>query len=437
MLAKRGKYAAVILLTGVVSVLLFGCGEPAEQTGAKAEPVTLKALKGQTSGSAEEFQRYFADPVKKKYPNITLQYVELAKGQKMEDLLTAGDFPDIVFSGRRGAVNTITTLDIGLDLNPLVKKHKLDMGKFDQASLDAVKPTDPQGALYMIPYTANFYAMGYNKDIFDRFGVPYPKEGMIWEDVVELAKKVTRNESGVQYRGVEPGNVHLVGRGLSLAYVDPKTNKAIVNTDQWKRVFDLVGSMFEIPGNTPPQEKFKDSFDPFFTDKNIAMLPYYTASIVDRFQTLGENNQPFAWDLTTYPSFKESPGMTAEADSNVFMISKTSKHPDEAFQVIAFLAADEGVQTMWARMGKLPSLQIKGIEKLYGQDIPVLKGKNVPAIFKSKVRATHEDTDYDQMARNQLQAAFTDVVYKKLDVRTALRNAEEAINKNIANAGSK
>jgi multiple sugar transport system substrate-binding protein len=57
------------------------------------------------------------------------------------------------------------------------------------------------GGTYGMPVSTTSGALFHNKDLFDKFGVPYPKDGMTWDVLYELAKKMTRNEGGVQYKG--------------------------------------------------------------------------------------------------------------------------------------------------------------------------------------------------------------------------------------------
>ncbi|NOU90117.1 extracellular solute-binding protein [Paenibacillus sp. LMG 31460] len=62
----------------------------------------------------------------------------------------------------------------------------------------------------------------YNKDIFDKFGISYPRNGMTWDEVYDLAKKLNRTEDGISYRGfgMAAGAMFTVNP-LSLQPVEP------------------------------------------------------------------------------------------------------------------------------------------------------------------------------------------------------------------------
>ena len=48
-----------------------------------------------------------------------------------------------------------------------------------------------------MPYQWNMAWWRYDKDLFDRFGAPYPQEGWSLDDVIELAKQTTAAEEGI------------------------------------------------------------------------------------------------------------------------------------------------------------------------------------------------------------------------------------------------
>jgi multiple sugar transport system substrate-binding protein len=70
---------------------------------------------------------------------------------------------------------------------------ELDMGDFAPSLLDAFKY---KNELYGIPTDWNSSIIHYNKDLFDKAGVPYPNENWTWEDFRDAAKKLTVDKNG-------------------------------------------------------------------------------------------------------------------------------------------------------------------------------------------------------------------------------------------------
>lgn len=60
-------------------------------------PVTVQLAASNIMFPEEDFNRYITEPVKKKYPHITVERINLSeKGKTLADLITAGTIPDIV-----------------------------------------------------------------------------------------------------------------------------------------------------------------------------------------------------------------------------------------------------------------------------------------------------------------------------------------------------
>src|SRR5690606_38957774 len=77
--------------------------EPKPTPTKNEAPLTLRMLRHGPALSEEEFQKLFAEPVKKAYPHITLEFVQGANtgAQSPEALLASNSFPDLVFSSSR------------------------------------------------------------------------------------------------------------------------------------------------------------------------------------------------------------------------------------------------------------------------------------------------------------------------------------------------
>src|SRR5690606_21529535 len=120
------------------------------------------------------------------------------------------------------------------------KKHNLDLNRFEPEAIEALMAATQTNDLAGIPYTRHFYALYYNKDIFDKFGVDYPPDGMTWDQAYDLARKLTRMEDGIQYRGLNLVPVERPASQLSLPYVDMNTKKTVINSDSWKRVMEFA-----------------------------------------------------------------------------------------------------------------------------------------------------------------------------------------------------
>jgi ABC-type glycerol-3-phosphate transport system substrate-binding protein len=80
-------------------------------------------------------------------------------------------------------------------------------------------------ALYALPLGHIPEGLFYNKAVFDEMGVPYPQDGMTWDEVVELAKVFKKDKSspfGIM-------TIDSMASQLSLRLYDPETEAWILN----------------------------------------------------------------------------------------------------------------------------------------------------------------------------------------------------------------
>ncbi|MDF2724862.1 MAG: extracellular solute-binding protein family 1 [Paenibacillus sp.] len=375
----------------------------------------------------DEIKRLWVDPLSKKYPHITLTISRVASGGAgLSKELAGGHKPDLIFYNPY--MQDLLEIDIPLDLRELMKKHKISLAGFDKQITDAIQGFGPKGEVYAIPFVQNAFLTLYNKSLFDKFGQAYPKDGMTWADAIEVTKKMSRSDNGIQYRGIEPlviGGIHRLAFPMSIKYMDAAQNKAYIDP-KWKSLFQLAMDIYAIPNNRP--EKLGDPANDFFKNQTLAMWPGYTTHVMNQLKAL----TTMEWDMVQYPSFPDYPNLAIMTDFNNFIISKTSKYPDQAMQAISVFVSDQ-VQADSARTGRIPAASSKvDLTKEFAADVAVLKGKNLPAIFKSKSAPFAPSHEYDLHVRNEILNAFSSVFAGTADINTALRAAEEKANQKIA-----
>lgn len=378
-----------------------------------SKPITLTMYQ-RYGNNDDEFKKFFQDPLSKVFPNVTLQ---LVRPKSLDELLTAGQIPDIIqdWNGNFTLHN-----DNGLlqDMTPLLKKHNIDIGQFDQAYINALQT--PQ-MLQGIPLFSQFNALYYNKDIFDKFGVPYPKDGMTWEETLELGKKLTRNVDGVQYTGLNYDEFNRLHMPFSISMIDSKTGKANVGAAQWKEIFELGYKLHNIGQGTLPTG----------AGSNFPKLTVAMAASVNMLSTLADpKNAALNWDIAQFPQHRQLPNVANQVDIHALFVPKGAPHPEEAMEVIKALTSKE-IQTIRSKdYAQMTVLADPAVKNTLGQNVPYLKGKNIEGIMKSKVSPYPTPTKYDGQIRNIIKKYFNEYAAGKIpDVNSALRQAQEEADK--------
>ncbi|TNJ67056.1 extracellular solute-binding protein [Paenibacillus hemerocallicola] len=413
---------APILLAFVIA--FTGCSTNQEAGVATSpqkppEPVTIRVHQLGAYYTEQDFNELIAEPVKKKYPHITVEMDKTT--EDLPVLLTKGETIDFLVT-YHGRLSAYKDLGVYLDLLPLAKKYNFDLSRFDQGALDTIIANSDKGELYALPYANNLNALYYNKDIFDKFGVAYPKDGLLWEDTVELAKKLTRLDNQTQYRGLEVDDINRLLFPLSLNIIEEKTDKVTVNSEPYKRAIEIGRQIYSIPGN---DFKTGSAIDRFLKDKNVAMIT--TVNLFLRLRQTPDLN----WDVAQFPSYKEKPDTYGMYDLHCMIPMAASKNRDDQMRVLEVLFSDE-VQTIMSRKSaKLPVMKDPKYRQAFGQDLPELKGKHIEGVFKSKSAPAPANSIYYAKALSLLNAEYANVVKSTKDVNTALRDAEEQIKQYI------
>lgn len=417
------RKTAVALMLAAITASCSNTGNAPMASKTEAPPVTLKIYMWDAIFQDDVFQKLIAEPVKKKYPNITLQQVVRGPNMQPDSIVTSGDNEVDIIMAWNDVLVQFQDLKLLSDITADVKKAGLDLGRFDDQVLDGMRDRDKKEILYGLPFAQDFYALFYNKDLFDKFGVAYPKDGMTWEDAIELAKKLTREDGGIQYKGLDPEGPEKLGNSLSLPFVDPITQKATLDTEGWKRVFETLKQIYSIPGNQNTISNHAGTVNRFAKDKNVAM--YASHGVVSSLMQSDVN-----WDIAQYPSFKDKPNLYGMVKAYALCITTTSKHREQAMQTLQVMTSDEVQLAYTKSTAMLSGLKNPEMNKHFGQDLPLLKGKHIEGIFKSKPAPFVAQSTYSGKARPPLEAKFKDVMAGK-DINTALREAQEEASKQI------
>jgi multiple sugar transport system substrate-binding protein len=426
------RYGAILAGSAMLLTIMSGCSNQgagaakteAQATPAENKPVTIRVgVKAQGYLTDEEFARYFSEPVKKKYPWITVEKVIYAsKGAQLADLVAAGTVPDIVVTNNVNGMPEFLDLNLTTPLNELIQKQKLDLNRFEPQALDAVKAAAQSKDLVALPYSRNFQALYYNKDIFDKFGVNYPKDGMTWEQATALAKQLTRNENGTKYRGFEPNVPERLASQLSTSFIDPASNKAALDSPQWKQVMDQLIKIYSIPGNEQVLSN-KGASELIYKSKTLAMLA--EINILSELAPIQDLN----WDMAAYPVWPERPGTSPSIDAHLMVLSNTSQAKEDAFRVMSAVLSDE-VQTDMSKQGRYSILKDAKIKEAFGKELTWMAGKNMKAVNLTPANP-YAQTIYDKEGINAARNAVKAVIEKGKDANTALREANEAFDKKI------
>lgn len=409
-------------------------GEPNTGNGAAAgmktdEPANL-VVYSNSGDSVESWDERFGNALKQKFPNYNIRYIQKTKEVGLTQLLTNGETIDIYWDSIGGYASTLASSQLEYDMSGMMKARGITMSGMEPTVADSVKLIDPQ-KVYGIPVFNNNLVLYYNKDVFDRFGVPYPTDGMTWNEAIKLGERLTRSDGGKQYVGLSSSQTHmLMMNQLSIPFVDPERNAPTLATDdRWKTLFDTV---FVGPAQAAGYKEYmiahKNTIpyrNEFLNDKEVGMFAWLSSIIF----VFPEEYKSMNWDMVALPTFESKPKIGSQAYPTYFGVTSMSKQPEQAMNVIEYLISEE-VQTQLSRQGVMPVLKSEAVQKLYGQD-SVFKDKRLQAAFYNDFAPIPAKTRFESTLLTPYAKTVPKVILEG-DANTIFRQTAEETAKKIA-----
>ncbi len=321
-----------------LSLLFFlpGC----QKKGIPEKKITLRYVSYEYFPHQVAIHRAIVDTFNKKQNRI---FVKLEIAEKSEKILTqiAGGTPPDVFLWFSGFVDDLARKGAILDLTPYFQESKINKNDYFPELFDLLA-YGTGGKIYAFPVSWGADALAYNKDLFDKAGLPYPTDTWTWEDFAKAAQKLTIKKGNriVQYGTLLPPE-HLVMQSYHVTHFDQGLKRSLMDSPDAKKALqflsDLTHKFQAIPkmAALPRPEQYRSALDMFLTGK-VAM--YITTSFqVEALLKIKE----FRWDIAARPL---APGKKRlnNPGINTLVISSKTKHPKECWEFVKFFCGPEG-----------------------------------------------------------------------------------------------
>lgn len=181
------KKIVSLLLIGIMLFGLTGCGN--EQVS--GDKVTLRLG---LPGGGDLTPMELVESFKAENPDIDL-VVEEAPGsdfkKKLKIQIASNSAPDVFWTDS-GYTATLGSMGAAVNLAPRIEKDI----NVDEYSSTLFAGNDGKGNVWGIPHGLNALAVYYNKELLDKEGIPYPTADWTYDDMFEIARKLTKDIDG-------------------------------------------------------------------------------------------------------------------------------------------------------------------------------------------------------------------------------------------------
>ncbi|MCX5758300.1 MAG: sugar ABC transporter substrate-binding protein [Candidatus Hydrogenedentes bacterium] len=206
-----------------------------------------------------------------------------------------------------------------------------------------------RGTTEALPSSGQVGVIYYNKDLFDEAGLAYPTADWTWDDMVRMARALTRDFDGdgtIDQYGLQLGQVYLAPFMLYDGQIaDPQWRTARVDTPVTRAILERYQALM-----------YEDKVMPTpTTSQELGMLPMFEAGRVAMHAASGYAIESFRkvqfdWDVVPFPWF-EFEGRRYRATGlweEEFAILRDTDVPEEAWRFARWCTGSDMVR--WAAL---------------------------------------------------------------------------------------
>lgn len=345
-----------LLLTSVLLLATtFGC-TPAPPSVAPPEQEILdpnRPLKI-LHFSVRSFMQDFGNVFVKQHPDIPIEVITSEEihadtpeeWQRQYDQLLELEKPDIIHAGSE--ITRLIEEGRLLDLEAYIKNSPdIRIDKMNPHVIDVLRD-EGEGRLYSL--TPDFWSdvLYYNKSMFDEYGIEYPKEGITWHELIELASRFpVKNKQGETQYGLYSSTASSIfspydyidemANSLNLSFTNAEGNKVIVTSEPWLRV---VNPMMQGLRQGSIGGRFTGQMEPGSADAFLMGYAAMSIANIYHYQVFTKSPPSFGWDIVRGPVNPDNPQMGRLIPNSRFAINKDSKNIDKAWTFIAFVTGE-------------------------------------------------------------------------------------------------
>lgn len=321
-----------------------------------AKPITLTFRNWAASPEEKKLWASRAAAVSEKYPEITLNIESTSFNDywtKLSTEIATQSTPDIL------TIQNARVQTFGMAFESMDSYLKADPGvDIEDFSKGALSMLQYKGSQIGLPYDQGGFFIYYNKDLFEKSGVQFPKQGWTWEDFVKTAKDLTKNGNYGYSLSSFFDHIAPFAFMYGASYLDGN-GKYNVNNDGMVAAIQKLSDFVAVDKVSP---KLVATSDPLWDQEqwlagNIGMMMTGPWKIMDF-----TKRATFKFASVPLP---EGPQKTVTTVMGTgFGFSKYSKNKDAAYKAVAALTSKESISAI-AEAGRALPARMSVIDSYY------------------------------------------------------------------------
>ena len=348
--SRRALLGGAASVAGVAA--LAACGASGESTQLAQPSLTKEniTLTWASPGDQAEFEVYtkVSEQFTQKFPNITVVNDKPASSRdKMTALAASDSLPEIIFRTINDFPAFVIPGNIWTPLDDLIKRDKFDLQDFFPQIVKPYRHDGKrfgEGKLYGLPKEIAIRSMFYNIDHFAEAGIkpPAKDQAWTWDEFRNAGRRLTKPD-GTRY-------AYSMETGWFYWAIFAWANGGEVVDDPWA---PTKGTMDSAPvvealqywADFVAKERIAP---PLAAYKQVSKSNHFAQGMASMYNN-GRWNVPnfrraqFNWDVMLMPKQKQRAQFLS---GSAFGVAKTSKYPNESWELLKFINGKEAQNTM-------------------------------------------------------------------------------------------
>lgn len=313
----------ILLLCLIIGASLFCCSH-LQNKNHFPEKTTIQFA---SWGSESEIKilKPLLNKFEQENPDIKIDFLHIPQNyfQKIHLLFASNTSPDVIFINNQylpvyanaGVLEDLSNQDVSFS--------------YDEFYPESLRALSWSGKLYAVPRDVSTLLIFYNKDIFDRYNVPYPKKNWTMDEFLITAQKLTHRPDvfGISF-DEEPlfylPYLTVNGGGFeSGVFEKPESRSSLKFYADLRNKYHVAPLKEESASATMAQMFLQEKLGMHLSGRWL--VPKY------------REEAKFDWDVVEFPAGNN--GSVVPLDASGWAISKSSRHKKEAFMLIKYLSS--------------------------------------------------------------------------------------------------
>lgn len=301
----------------------------------------------------------------RRYQNYNSQEPEPDPVEEMIKLMEGPNPPDVLLLSQN-ELPSLVNENMLTPLEPLIAEDNFDISDFVPAVIDGLKSLG-NDQLYALAPTFSSQALIYNKGLFIDQGVPFPEDQMYWDEIFDLATRLTTGEGenkkyGFSFNSYYHSDLYYDMRAyvapLELHMFDDEGEAMSVDSQAWADVWQDMYNLHQsnvLPEPPDYNQMNQMIYNPY--DHDAFMSGKLAMTIIDyaRINEIINNNRDadliegyeyIDWDVVTMPVHPQAPNFGGNAYMDpVIAINAQAQNRDDAWRFLKFMNSEE-----WAEL---------------------------------------------------------------------------------------